>query len=168
MRCLLTRWSISAEADGSARSPRTQKHLSGCLKCSAFTTQVTQLGKNLRSSESQAPEPIVAMTKVPSPRLPRLVFRIIFAGAAGLAVILLVANLRPNTATKTSPKTHQVAEKGNMQNRIAHHIVKTLSENDDSRRALATHDAHDVQTLAGDARGGLRYVLRVSGLQAIR
>ncbi len=168
MRCLLTRWSISAEADGSARSPRTQKHLSGCSKCSAFATQVSQIGESLRLSGAQAPAAIDRSSH-------RLVFGSIFAGAAGLAVILLVLNVYPNSprrpdAKRSSSAMHQVATTtdDNLLNRIAHHIVKKLSEAD-PRGSLAVHDEiYDVQTLAGDARGGLRYVLRVSGLQAVR
>ena len=141
MRCTLTRWAISKAADGHDLSARAARHIERCSSCSAFETRVLELGSQLAAA------PVAPSPSRPRPKRNRLAWGAGFAaGIVGAAII--AQTLGPSEA----PKPRQA-----------------LATNDQSsapaRAAAATAlSDSELSALKTDARAGVQYFLRVSGL----
>ena len=147
MRCFLNRWRISrAHDDGSGPSSASARHIEGCESCAAFAARLDQMGRLLGSGAALAakPEGVQGLGERRRARL-RLVG---VAMAAAVTTIFVILGL----SLSRTPLLSELPAADVPSEAAPREVVK----NDTA--------PIDVDALAGDASGGLRYVLRVSGL----
>ena len=137
MRCIKTRWAISRAADdGGPLADRARRHVERCRDCEAFERRTEWLGRTLAKASDSAPPPPARA------RLPRHLAAAGLVAASAVAVILVVGDSDP------PPRSAPAA---------------VADRTEDPEPSPATLD---VRSLAADAEGGIRYVLKVSGLPA--
>ncbi len=144
MMCFLHRWKVSrALDDGVALGDGTTAHLENCTECSLFRDNLARLGGSLSASKDLAVRP---SPKTEGRRLLPLVATAAAAAAAVLAIVFISRS--PTLETIVISEVHD-------------------SPRIDSPRIVGAEPEAaplDMSALAGDASGGLRYVLRISGL----
>ena len=154
MMCFLHRWKVSrALDDGVALGDGTTAHLENCTECSLFRDNLARLGGSLSASKDLAVRP---SPKTEGRRLLPLVATAAAAAAAVLAIVFISRS--PTLETIVISEVHDSP-------RIDSPRID--SPRIDSPRIVGAEPEAaplDMSALAGDASGGLRYVLRISGL----
>jgi hypothetical protein len=147
MSCLWTQWRLSRRADGAPMSTRARAHLARCATCRALEHQLETLDRALRTAADQAPPP-----RPTSP--PRRGRSLAWAGAASLGVAAAAALMFASGPTRVPSSARPP-------------VTATAPEPRSAPPLTPAPAPAELDRLRADARNGLRFVLRVSGLPPV-
>lgn len=179
MLCTVTRWQIWRELDGGRPPGRlARRHLAGCPGCRQAERGARSLDHGLRPGAHQAPPPeptaLARPATRPATRRARWPVVALTCGLlASTALFALVYQARPSASGgeqaalggQTSAYVENARRLEERATQLLREVTGPQSIGASLDRSIDRSIDREVANLRRDARHGLRYMLRVGGLQ---